>query len=469
MVWLSGSAVVTAVSYGLYFPKEKQEEELFSREFWIFLGALNLLVISLIISYYTSKPVSNQLFSTNHAPYKAADYNLVIMPFTLPLLFLLAGALWLKYKTSDTRKFLKNLMWPAIAAVVFGIICSIPLYFIKTEIKTNSDFYNVFFYTALFIFCLFALFANGTYIVSVLRGKIAKSGAAIAHIGFIMVILGALISTSKKTVISKNTSDRKVSDLGEGFDDKSSIFLVKGDTLPMGPYLVSYKGKHREGKSLYFDVEYFSPGKNNKPEHDFTLSPRILDRSPEPDTRHYLDRDIYTHVTAADLNTEDTLRNDKNAFGEAKNYVGHIGDTIFAGNAFVIIDSLKTNVNRQQYEKNDSLLEVTAVLRGVDQNSRTYYAYPKYVIKSSMVIPKEDVMDALGLKFVFWKINPDEGTLEITMSERIGNQKDFIVMEAYIFPFINILWLGCVIMALGTFIAIVERLRKDRQSLRRAA
>jgi cytochrome c-type biogenesis protein CcmF len=468
MVWLSGSVIVTGVCYGLYFPKEKQEEEIFSREFWIFLGALNLLVISFIITYYTSKPVSNQLFNTNHAPYKASDYNMMVIPFTIPLLFLLAGSLLLKYKTSDTRKFLKSLMWPAIIAVAFGFICTVPLYFIKAEIKTALGFYNLLCHTFLFIFCLFALLTNSSYIVSVFKGKIAKSGSAIAHIGFIMVILGALISASKKTVISKNTSDRKVSDLGEGFDDKSSIFLTKGDTLPMGPYLVSYKGKHRDGKSVYFDVEYFRPGKDNKPEHDFTLSPRILDRSPEPDTRHYLDRDIYTHVTAADLNTNDSLRNDKNAFGEAKNYVGHIGDTIFAGNAFVIIDSLRTNVNKQQYEKNDSLLEVTAVLRAVNQDSKMYFAYPKYVIKSSMVIPKEDVIDALGLKFVFWKINPDDGTIEITMSERIGNQRDFIVMEAYIFPFINILWLGCVVMALGTFIAIVERLRKNRQSMKRA-
>ena len=60
---------------------------------------------------------------------------------------------------------------------------------------------------------------------------------------------------------------------------------------------------------------------------------------------------------------------------------------------------------------------------------------------------------------MFWKINPDEGTIEITMSEKLGNNKDFIVMEAYVFPFINILWLGCLIMAVGIIIAIIERIR----------
>ena len=45
------------------------------------------------------------------------------------------------------------------------------------------------------------------------------------------------------------------------------------------------------------------------------------------------------------------------------------------------------------------------------------------------------------------------------MSEKLSNNKDFIVMEAYVFPFINILWLGCLIMAVGIIISISERIR----------
>ena len=62
----------------------------------------------------------------------------------------------------------------------------------------------------------------------------------------------------------------------------------------------------------------------------------------------------------------------------------------------------------------------------------------------------------------FWKINPEAGSIEITMSERLSNTKDFIVMEAYVFPYINVLWLGIIIMAIGTFIAILERLRANK-------
>ena len=82
-------------------------------------------------------------------------------------------------------------------------------------------------------------------------------------------------------------------------------------------------------------------------EYDFTLSPHVQDnprmgRSPEPDTKHYLGRDIYTHVTYAVM---DTTKVKEGAFATAKNYIGHVGDTIFSSNAIIVIDSLKTNLS----------------------------------------------------------------------------------------------------------------------------
>jgi cytochrome c-type biogenesis protein CcmF len=181
----------------------------------------------------------------------------------------------------------------------------------------------------------------------------------------------------------------------------------------------------------------------------------------EPGTKRFLDKDIYT-VAYADVRTQI----DSATLGKYKpptNYVGHIKDTIFAGNAIIVIDSLRTNVNEAEYKISDSLLEVTAVLKAYDTQKNIYTARPKYIIKNNTQIPGEYIIEELGLKFVFWKINPEEGTIEITMSERVGNSKDFIVMEAHLFPFINVLWLGCIIMALGTAIAIMERIHQIRR------
>lgn len=465
-IWIAGSAVITAISYYLYFPKEKEEEELYSREFWMFLGSLVFIVSALIITYFTSIPVINKLFGTEYAPPKPAVYNMWTVPFVILVMLLIAGSQFLKYKRTDRKQFYKRISYSFIISVVFGSVCVIPLYFINSNYSTTdgSGKWNLVSYALLLITSLFALVANADYWLLMLKGKISKSGAAIAHIGFAMILLGALISTSKKVTLSKDTPDKKIASLGSDVDDKESILLTQGDTLPMGPYLVTYTGKKRDGIDVYFSVDYLKLNAQNKPEYDFTLVPHVQDnprmgKAPEPDTKHYLGRDIYTHVTYADLNV-DTSRTTKDKFGTAKNYVGHVGDTIFSSNAIIIIDSLRTNLTKAQYEKNDSLLEVTAVLRCVDVRSNEYIAHPKFIIKSNVVIPQEDVVEKLGVKLVFWKINPDDGTIEITMSEKLSNTKDFIVMKAFVFPYINLLWLGCVIMAIGTLIAIIERVRK---------
>lgn len=465
MLWLGGSGIVTFISYYKYFPKEKDEEDLYSREFWMFLGSLVFLLSGLIITYFTSIPVINKLFNTEFAPPKVAVYNSWMMPFAILIMILIGASQFLKYKRTDPKKLFKRISYSFLLSILFGLACSIPLYFLtKTEAK-NIGTWDLVGYSALLVSGLFAVFANLDYYLMVLKGKVSKSGAAIAHIGFAMVLIGALISTSKKVTLAKNMADKKLEALGKDFDDRESILLTQGDTLQMGPYLVSYRGKKREGINIYYTVDYYKINKNKKPEFEFTLIPRIQNNprmgssSAEPDTKHYLDRDIYTHITAADMNMDTTAKR-KNAFGEAKNYVGHVGDTIFASNAFVIIDSLRSNLTKTQYEKNDSLLEVTAVLKCKTTDEKIFYAYPKFIIKKNVVIPQEDVVDELGLKLVFWKINPDDGTIEVTMSEKLSNNKDFIVMKAFVFPYINVLWLGCLIMAFGTGIAVIERIRK---------
>jgi cytochrome c-type biogenesis protein CcmF len=465
MVWLPASAIITGISYYLYFPKEKDEEELFSREFWMFLGSLVLILSSLIITYFTSIPVINKLFGSEYAPPKVPVYNVWMVPFAIITMLLIAAAQFLKYKKSDRKTFLMRISYSFLLSLIFGAASSIPLYFLKDFANASGEEkWNLVSYALLLTTGFFAAIANIDYLILILKGKISKGGAAIAHLGFALLMIGALISTSNKIVLSKNTAQRKVSGLGADFDDKKSLLLTQGDTLEMGPYLVTYTGKRREGINVYFDVDYLRLNKDNKPEYDFTLVPHVQDnprmgKAPEPATKHYLNRDVYTHVTYADLNV-DTTKHSKNAFGTAKNYIGHVGDTIFSSNALIVIDSLRSNLSKSEYEKNDSILEVTAVLKCIDIKSKVYYAYPKFIIQNNVIIPKEDVVDALGVKLVFWKINPEDGTIEITMSERVSNEKDFIVMEAYVFPFINVLWLGCLIMAIGTTIAIIERIRK---------
>jgi cytochrome c-type biogenesis protein CcmF len=41
--------------------------------------------------------------------------------------------------------------------------------------------------------------------------------------------------------------------------------------------------------------------------------------------------------------------------------------------------------------------------------------------------------------------------------------REFVVLQAIVFPGINILWTGCILMALGTFMAVRQRVRATRR------
>ena len=59
LIWLAMSFGITIYSYIKFFPKEEEEESLYSREFWMFVGSLVFLLSSLVITYFTSIPVLN--------------------------------------------------------------------------------------------------------------------------------------------------------------------------------------------------------------------------------------------------------------------------------------------------------------------------------------------------------------------------------------------------------------------------
>lgn len=469
LTWFGGSSLLTVYSYMKFFPKEEEEESLYSREFWMFIGSLVLLLASLVITYFTSIPVLNKLFNLEKAPIKVSDYNLWMIPFAILVITLIAISQYFKYKKTSKKQFVKQILWPAVAAFVFGLSCCIPLYFLKDYgHASNLEKWNLISYSVLFIASLFAVFTNLDYWARVLKGKLRHAGSSIAHIGFALILIGALISTSKKQIISQNTSKRQVESLGENFNAQKSLVLTKGDTLPLGNYLVTYKGKERKGIDVYFNMDYITKDNNGKLVKAFDLSPMVQDnprmgKASNPDTKHFLSHDIYTHITYADLTDETTAKAD--AYKEPTNFIGHMHDTIFAENAIIKIDSITTNLTEEEFEKDNSLLIVTAVLKAIDVNGNVYRATPKYILKDNVVMPDEFELKELGLKFIFWKINPNEGSVEIQMSEKVSNTKEFVVLEAYMFPYINVLWLGCLLMIIGTIIAIIERRRVNKISV----
>jgi cytochrome c-type biogenesis protein CcmF len=305
---------------------------------------------------------------------------------------------------------------------------------------------------------LYAIIANIDYFIRFGKLNFKKSGASIAHVGFAMVMLGALVSTSKSVVISQNTSGTDISKLGKDFSNNDNILLRANDTLNMGEYFVTYASKRKEGVNHYFDIDYLQKNSTGKYEKKFTLSPLVqvnprMGNVAEPDTRHYLTSDIYTHITYADMSQ---FENKSNDFNEGTKNTVATGDTIFAANSIIIVEALFKDVERSKYNLNESDIAVGARLKVIDIKNRKYVADPIFVIRGNYLLPIAAEVEPLGLKFEFTKLNTETGKIDLTLYEK-QKSDNFIILKAIIFPFINILWLGCFIMIIGIVLSIVNR------------
>jgi cytochrome c-type biogenesis protein CcmF len=295
----------------------------------------------------------------------------------------------------------------------------------------------------------------------VLHGKFSFSGASIAHIGFGFILLGVLISNANSRIISKN---RLNIDLGKDFPNNENIMLAKGDTLQMDKYFVTYSGREKEGVNVYFNIDYFKLNKTNGTlKKAFTLKPIIqlnerMGNAAEPATKWFPDKDIYTHITYANLD-EYTK---KESFDEYDTPVEHemaTGDTLATSNSLVVLSGLARDTTEIKIGSFDSF-GVTALLKITDVNKKVHEIKPLFLVKDRVAISKNYFVDELGLKFRFTSINPDNGKIKIEIAEKKSNKRDFIIMKAIIFPHINLLWIGCILMITGTWIVSVKRFKE---------
>ncbi|MEX2595842.1 MAG: cytochrome c biogenesis protein CcsA [Salibacteraceae bacterium] len=431
------------------FPKNQQEDHLWSREFWMFIGSLILFLSAFQIEFSTSFPVINTLFGTDLA--QSAErieyYNKWQLPLAIIISAIIGFGQFLKYKKTDPKTLLKNLS----VAISLGLILTIGLG-ISMTIK------NPLILTLLFT-SAFAAFANLDYLIRVVKGKIKHAGSSIAHIGFALILLGALVSTSQSDTISQNTSLYDVSVLGEDFSNNENILLMKDDTLMMGEYFVSYRGKEKEGVYIHYEVDYMQPNAQGDLSKVFTLYPFVqlnprMGNVAEPYTKHYINKDIYTHITYAEL--EERKREEESNEHQLK-----IGDTLFAKNSFLILDSLNRKPDLKDKGLKETDLALGAKFTLYDVQTTAHNLEPLFVIRDrqySFSVP--DSVPNIGVEIAFEGIDPETESFSFKLTERDPKYQEFIVMKAIVFPWINILWIGCILMGLGTVLAVYLRIRR---------
>lgn len=435
-------------------PKKKKEDPLWSREFWMFVGALVLLLSGFQIFFSTSIPVWNKLFGTDMAPPgdPNAHYNAFQIPFAVVVALIIGLTQYLRYKKTPVNVFMSKILRDALIAAVVTLIGAVTLE-MKEPLLLTLLFASV-----------FAVAANTDYLIRGIKAKNGAIGSAMAHLGFALLLVGALVSQGKQEVISNNTTRYDLTTLDSNYSNDENILLMLDDTVEMAKYNVAYRGKKKEGIHVYYDVEYIDPGTKEKL---FTLQPFVqlnerMGNVAEPSTKNYWNHDVFTYVKYAEL--EERQAENKDKWHDPEEHTVKAGDTIYGSTAIFVFTGLnpvKSAAVKDSFGLSETDLLVRANLLAFDFDTKSHLLQPYFGAKNAQIVTFPSVSDEIFVKVDFVKIDPETEEMTFAISEKKNRIKEFIIMKAVVFPYINILWIGCVLMVIGTVTAVVTRIKRN--------
>jgi len=129
----------------------------------------------------------------------------------------------------------------------------------------------------------------------------------------------------------------------------------------------------------------------------------------------------------------------------------------------VILEGMSLNLSPEMAEKvKGAEVAVAAKLR-VKTVRGEHVMEPVYAIQNGAEFRYDASSEEAGLKVSLMKIDPKAETVEFSIAEANPGPKEYIIMKAIKFPFINVLWLGTVILVLGFSMAIMDRYREAKR------
>jgi cytochrome c-type biogenesis protein CcmF len=443
-------------------PTITKEESSSSREFWMFIGSLVIFITALVIIGKTSLPVFNKVFNTTIAPPEDQEYayNQIQIFVAIILGLLTAVGQYLRYKNTPGKIFWKGIGIPTIiSAVVAGLI----LQFGDINYNKQTLGFLIAIWAAVAA-AVYAIIANAAYIWIGLKGKLKLSGGSISHLGFGMVLLGILLSSSKKEILSYNRGGIPIDFGADAKETGENLTLVKGLPMKMGKYDVTYvsDSMHPKKEQWYYTIHF----KSRTDDEEFTLKPNAFVNykgneglMANPDSKHYWDHDVFTYISA--LPNPDKTR-DTSSF-QTKTLKP--GDSLFYSQGYMILDDVKArdNLPRELFGPEGSLHE--APIRIFSKTGSIFSLTPTLANAKGNMLAIPDTVASEGLILRLEKVNPDK-TVELGFKESDAVLQ-YVALKAYKFPFINLLWFGVVLTAIGILISMVRRISLNRLSTNR--
>jgi len=279
--------------------------------------------------------------------------------------------------------------------------------------------------------------------------KTSNVGGAFTHVGFTLFLLGVVLAFSNSHVISRNTSGMGA---GQETENQDNLILVRGVGKPMGKYMVTYTDSKTKGRETFYQVDFVKMKDAGTGKIDFSVYPSLnintrMGNVYNPDTKHFIDKDIYTYLSYAQQNTGTA---DPEGYSKSGEQPMNLNDTVVINRSFVVLEDVKTTM-----ENNDvNNASITARFTVTSMSEGVLNTEIKYEVVNGELKRTDGILEPLNLKLRFEGVATDSRAIHIGIYEK---QQDYIVMKAIVFPFIGVLWFGIVVMFSGLTYSIMRR------------
>lgn len=147
------------------------------------------------------------------------------------------------------------------------------------------------------------------------------------------------------------------------------------------------------------------------------------------------------------------------------------GDSFRFKDYQIKFSGVEKEVKHPNYIAQEGDIAVAASLDITGPQGQTFTAHPVYMIRGSQPFSLKDEWVKEGLHLMFQKIDPSTGVMTMGAAQTTPEQRsipveiaenagrsDYIVLEAIIFPGINFVWLGSLMMMVGLLISLLKRM-----------
>ncbi len=456
--WLNFAILISAIFFYIRLLNNKthttqEEEKWLSREFWMLIGSMVLILSLIQVISSTSIPIINKFFGSNMAVPNADKYNSIQLWMAMPIMAIMAIGQWFKYRNTPVSELKQPLL---ISFLVSVLITAALMVFWQ---------FNFIGYVLFALFSIWLIVANTLFYFKTKKVGIMRSGASIAHAGFGVLLLGIIVSSVNKKVLTETQGSKIISELGDDGkpDEKAADFnrqnrmIVKNKPEPINQYTIDYYNDTTMGENGMDKLFYLKFAGDNE---NFELAPKVQNNPKmgllaEPSTKHFLSKDIFTHVNY------ESGQDKPEPYAQFKDVNVSQGES-FLSSSGKIMCQVKSLSKAEDF---DGIAVRIAIL--ATRLNDSAMLYPVFVVDSKTAqtqsIPAQN--EKLGVILSVNSIIPNGNKASFNVN--IGEKepvKQYIVLKVIEFPWINLVWAGTILVGLGFGIAAFNRLKELKLS-----